>query len=147
MTQGVFGFFGPFRFLSNFHYVDVEMDGLIYPTTEHAYQAAKSDDPEVRAFFANGVNTPGGARRLGQEIPLHPEWHTRIKYEVMLNLTRKKFAKEPLKRMLLETGDMYLEETNHWGDVYWGVCNGKGENNLGKILMLVRDELRNVRQD
>lgn len=142
MKQGVYGFFGSFRFLSNFHFVKVELDGLIYPTTEHAYQAAKSGDPQVRALFAHGIDTPQEARRLGQQITLHPEWHARIKYEVMLDLTRKKYAKDPLKSMLLDTGELYLEETNHWGDVYWGVCGGKGENNLGKILMLVRDELR-----
>ena len=43
---------------------------------------------------------------------------------------------------LLETGDVYLEETNTWGDVFWGVCNGKGENMLGQVLMLIRDELK-----
>lgn len=43
---------------------------------------------------------------------------------------------------LLATGTRYLEETNTWGDTYWGVCEGKGLNMLGKTLMQVRDELR-----
>ena len=43
-----------------------------------------------------------------------------------------------LRNKLMETGNRYLEETNHWKDRYWGVCDGKGENNLGKILMSVR---------
>lgn len=142
MTQGVFGFFGPFRFLSNFHFVDIEFEGLVYPTTEHAYQAAKSSDSKVRRYFAEGHLSPKEVRRLGQEIELHPEWHTRIKFEVMLEITRKKYSREPLRSMLLDTGDLYLEETNHWGDVCWGVCNGVGENRLGKTLMQVRQELK-----
>ena len=142
MTQGVFGFFGPFRFLSNFHLVEVEFDGLVFPSTEHAYQAAKSLDPEVRQVFATEVATPRDARKLGQQIPLTDDWHTTRKFDVMLELTRKKFANDPLKRWLLATGDMYLEETNAWGDVCWGVCKGVGENRLGKILMQVRGELK-----
>ena len=138
---GIHGFFGPFRFLSNFHFVKVEWNGNIFPTTEHAYQAAKSDDPEIWKFFAS-VHKPHEARRLGQEIPLDPEWHTRIKFEIMYDLTKKKYANDPLRKMLLDTGELYLEETNHWGDIVWGVCNGVGKNMLGHTLMMVRDELR-----
>ena len=138
---GIHGFFGPFRFLSNFHFIDIEWNGVIFPTTEHAYQAAKSDDPNVWRFFAS-LAKPAESRKLGQEIALHPEWHTRIKFEVMYDLTKQKFAKDPLRKMLLDTGEMYLEETNHWGDVIWGVCNGVGQNMLGHTLMMVRDELR-----
>jgi ribA/ribD-fused uncharacterized protein len=140
---GIHGFFGPFRFLSNFHFVKVEWQGIVFPTTEHAYQAAKSDDPQIWAFFAS-LAKPQEARKLGQEIELDPEWHSRIKFEVMYDLTKKKYAKDPLRKMLLDTGDMYLEETNHWGDVCWGVCNGVGENMLGHTLMMVRDEIRNM---
>jgi predicted NAD-dependent protein-ADP-ribosyltransferase YbiA (DUF1768 family) len=61
----------------------------------------------------------------------------------MYDLIKQKFAADPLRRMLLDTGDLYLEETNHWGDVCWGVCNGIGENMLGHTLMMVRDEIRN----
>lgn len=138
---GIHGFFGPFRFLSNFHFVNIEWNGVTFPTTEHAYQAAKSDDPEVWKFFAS-LAKPAEARKLGQEIKLHPEWHDRIKFEVMYDLTQQKYAKDPLRQMLLDTGELYLEETNHWGDVIWGVWNGVGQNALGHTLMMVRDELR-----
>ena len=36
-------FRGEYRWLSNFHLVDVEWQGHIFPSTEHAYQAAKTD--------------------------------------------------------------------------------------------------------
>jgi hypothetical protein len=44
--------------------------------------------------------------------------------------------------LLLATGDMELIEDNDWDDTYWGVCNGAGENNLGKLLMKIRAEAR-----
>jgi ribA/ribD-fused uncharacterized protein len=120
----------------------VKWQGIWFPTNEHAYQAAKSSDPAIWQVMAK-VDRPAEARRLGKEITLHPEWHTRIKFEVMYDLIKQKFAADPLRRMLLDTGDLYLEETNHWGDVCWGVCNGIGENMLGHTLMMVRDEIRN----
>lgn len=40
------------------------------------------------------------------------------------------------------TGDAELIEGNNWGDTFWGVCNGRGENMLGKLLMEIRDYLR-----
>jgi len=138
--QGIFGFFGPYRFLSNFHFVDVELDGVVYRTTEHAYQAAKTIDPEIRERFQR-LTAPRDARRLGQQIEIRPDWES-VKYEVMYDLNLQKFSKGPLLWDLLMTGDSYLEETNTWGDQYWGVCNGKGQNNLGKILMAIRSELR-----
>lgn len=137
--QGVYGFFGPFRFLSNFHFVDVEYDGVIYRTTEHAYQAAKTLDLTAREIIRQ-QERPREARRLGQEVVFRPDWE-QIKLNVMMELTIQKYAKDPLRSMLLDTGDLYLEETNTWGDVYWGVCGGKGQNNLGKILMEVREHL------
>ena len=51
----------------------------------------------------------------------------------------KFYRNKELRKKLLETGDRYLEETNWWGDDFWGVCNGEGRNELGKILMKVRD--------
>lgn len=47
-----------------------------------------------------------------------------------------------LSEMLEATGDAELIEGNHWGDTFWGVCNGVGQNNLGKLLMAIRSENR-----
>ena len=51
---------------------------------------------------------------------------------------RQKFAHPDLLAMLLATGDMELVEDNDWDDTYWGVCNGLGQNHLGKLLMKIR---------
>jgi len=63
----------------------------------------------------------------------------------MLHIVRDKFARHPgLKASLRQTGNARLVEGNWWGDTFWGVCNGKGTNHLGKVLMEVRRELIGV---
>lgn len=61
---------------------------------------------------------------------------------MMEYLLRQKFHDPELQQRLLDTGSEELVEGNTWGDVYWGVCDGKGQNNLGKILMDLRREYR-----
>lgn len=138
------GFNGQYRWLSNFWPADIIVDGVIYPTVEHAYVAAKSAEPltpEDLEWFLK--LTPAQAKRVGRMIDLRSDWED-IKLDVMLNLTRKKYSEDnPTPRAwLLATGDEYLEETNHWGDTFWGVCNGEGLNWLGHTIMAVRDEIR-----
>lgn len=133
-------FKGEYRFLSNFYACDIELDGVIYPTVEHAYQAAKTLDPEYRKLFADRKLAPGGAKRMGKQVPLRPDWDS-IKLGIMESLVRQKFDTH-LALQLIETGDQQLVESNWWGDTFWGVCEGVGENHLGKILMKVRKELQ-----
>jgi ribA/ribD-fused uncharacterized protein len=141
------GFFGKFKFLSNFEASPIVYRGMIFCSVENAYQAAKLGDsiPSELHHFLEEFQfcTPAAAQKLGQKIPCVKDWND-IKYNVMHELVLKKFkVHKDLKNKLLLTQDKYLEETNNWGDVYWGVCNGVGKNNLGKILMEVRSALRN----
>lgn len=133
-------FSGKTMWLSNFFLAPVVAFGLIYPANEHAYHAAKCVDFADRAKFQ--LVTAADSKRLSKNIEIRSDWHD-IKFNVMLVLTRFKFrAHATLAKRLLDTGDQLLVEGNTWGDTYWGVCNGIGENNLGKILMQVREELR-----
>ena len=59
----------------------------------------------------------------------------------MENGLRQKFKYPELREQLLSTGDQELVEGNWWRDFYWGVCNGVGDNNLGKLLMKIRDDI------
>lgn len=131
-------FQGQYRFLSNFWPCEVEFEGESYPSVEHAYQAAKSVDPEVRKAFREPIPA-GKVKKMGQKIVLRPDWEL-VKVEVMRGLLKSKFSNSELKAMLLATGDAELVEGNWWGDVFWGVCKGKGENWLGRLLMIVRSE-------
>jgi len=131
-------FDGDYRFLSNFYGVPVTFNGLTYGNAEAAYQAQKQ--PERAAEFV-GIN-PAHAKSLGRKLTMRPDWDA-VKWQVMLDLTRAKYAQSNyLRKKLLETGHAEIIEGNYWGDTYWGVCRGKGRNELGKILMQVRDELR-----
>lgn len=143
--EQILGFFGEHRWLSNFWLASVTFEGAEYPSTEAAYQAAKSLDPEIRAQFQDlrGTSMQVGkaARKLGRKLTVRPDWD-HVKFDVMLKVTREKYKHPDLKALLLATGDAYLEETNDWGDQFWGVCRGVGTNHLGVILMRVRQELK-----
>ena len=134
------GFFGAYRFLSNFELGEVVYEGIRYPSSENAYQSAKSLDMEARLKFVD--ITPSDSKKLGRKLEVRSDWEN-IKYRVMYDIVLDKFSRNPqLGEMLIETGDRYLEETNHWRDETWGVCNGVGTNWLGKILMDVRSQIR-----
>jgi hypothetical protein len=133
------GFFGEYRWLSNFHLCEIEYEGLIYPSTENAFQAAKFNF-ELRPQFVSC--TPGQAKRLGKSIRMKreqlAEWDNN-KLQVMIDITVKKYSRhQELLDLLFRTTPKHLEETNWWGDKFWGVCDGVGENNLGKIIMSAR---------
>lgn len=63
----------------------------------------------------------------------------------MYGLLIEKFYDPDLNAKLQETGDAELIEGNYWGDRFWGVCDGVGENHLGKLLMRVRSETRLIK--
>lgn len=138
-------FFGEYRFLSNFYHCPVKLDGIMYPTVEHAYQAAKCDNIEDRRRILSCI-TPGEAKLLGKKLVLRHDWDM-VKISIMTNLLEQKFGKPLFKEWLLDTGDEELIEGNVWGDIFWGVCNGKGENHLGKLLMQIRTELSSNGKD
>lgn len=125
-----------YRFLSNFWPCEIRYGGITYPSTEHAYQAAKTRNMPHRENIAQ-AKTPGEAKKLGRCVEMRPDWND-VKDQVMLQLLLIKFTDTILMARLKETGTRDLIEGNHWGDFYWGVCGGRGENRLGKILMLLR---------
>lgn len=135
-------FAGDYRFLSNFWPAQVSLpdDNFSYPSVEHAYQAAKTTDPAMRAKIASS-GSPGAAKRLGRTVVLRPGWNE-LRIDAMRWLLRQKFEDPKLAKRLIDTGTAKLEEGNTWGDTFWGVCRGEGENNLGKLLMDLREELR-----
>ena len=133
-------FRGRYRWLSNFHPCMVTLDGETYPSVEHAYVAAKTLDPEIRAVVRN-LEKPSDAKKYGRTIVLRPDWED-VKLEVMTDLLYQKFAPHTaLCFLLLSTGDAELVEGNVWNDTFWGICRGVGENHLGRILMEIRAEL------
>lgn len=142
-----------FRFLSNFYPCNIRYEGILYPSVEHYYVAMKIKDDQIidgtfmpwvdiREYIST-ISNPGAVKRLGRKLKIRKDWDI-IKLSVMEYGVKQKFENETLKEMLLLTKDEELVEGNFWHDVYWGRCSctkclGKGENNLGKILMKIRD--------
>jgi N-glycosidase YbiA len=135
-------FEGEYAFLSNFWPSPIVLDRITHPTVEHAYQAAKADNRLERERLAS-LPTPGAAKRAGRKVTLRSDWE-RVKVGIMEDLVRRKFADPDLAERLLATGEAELVEGNAWNDRFWGVCRGEGRNELGKVLMRVRAELRGM---
>jgi len=75
-------------------------------------------------------------------LPLRRDWEE-IKDDIMLAAVDRKFRTHAVPRdLLLGTGTQEIVE-NAPMDAYWGCGpDGQGLNKLGKILMLVRNRLR-----
>lgn len=141
MKKAIVGFSDEYRFLSNFFFpAHVIWEMAVFPTTEHAYQAAKMKSTAHFVLVALQT-TPGRAKREGRKHPMRDDWED-VRQNVMKEINEMKFAIPKLREMLLATGDAHLEEGNNWGDQFWGTVDGVGENHLGKILMEIRDEIR-----
>jgi len=123
------------------------MSGFVYPSVEHAYQAAKTlVDSERHAI--QDVSTPAQAKKLGRGVTIQPLWDD-LKIPLMRSLLKKKFSmphEQYLIYLLLGTAGHDLIETNNWGDRFWGVCGGSGKNQLGKLLMEVRADLEKEKE-
>lgn len=131
-------------FLSNFYPSPVTYNGLTYQNAEAAFQAQKCMTDEERLEFTE--LDPAKAKSKGRCVALRGDWED-VKLSIMEEIVYAKFRdNDCLKELLLSTGDAELIEGNTWNDVFWGVSlnTGKGENNLGKILMSVREKLRRV---
>lgn len=132
-----------FGFLSNFYPVPVEYSGYIFRNAEAAFQGMK-DPTKLQAF---STYTAGAAKYWGRKVDLRPDWE-QVKDTIMYEICWHKFRDNPaMGAKLLETGDAELIESTWWHDKYWGVCTcekcrGAGQNKLGKILMDIREVLK-----
>lgn len=142
MSEAIREFYGKYHFLDNFFPAPVMWEGILYPTSEHAFQAAKTLDEDLRRTIAQ-ESSPFIAKKMGRAVVLRPDWEN-CKYEIMEEIILAKFLQHPsLAKKLLATGDAHLEEGNHHGDTTWGTVDGQGKNWLGKILMSVREKIQN----
>lgn len=139
-------FSGEYRWLSNFYPVEIEFEGLIYPSIEHAYQAAKTDIQELREAIKN-LQKPGDAKKAGKFL-LQRECFkdNNFKVSLMAELCLKKFQNDKLAAKLIATKEARLIEGNYWHDNFWGVCECKkcgnsGLNHLGNIISMIRAKL------
>jgi ribA/ribD-fused uncharacterized protein len=142
-TYAIVGFSEEYRFLSNFQPAAVMYEGILYPSSEHAYQAAKTLDIPERERMAK-IRYAGHAKAEGRKLKKRKDWNA-IKYGIMMDVVYDKFTRNiDLKHKLLNTKNILLiEGTDGWDDRDWGVINNGnsliGNNFLGRTLMAVRD--------
>lgn len=139
MADPITEFRGKYFFLSNFYPSVINLDGWVFPCVENAFQAAKSTDPEDWKKIQGMA--PGQAKAFGRRLKLRPNWEE-IKVQVMTECLIAKFSRPDMAQRLKETGSRPLIEGNTWNDRFWGVCNGQGQNMLGKLLMEIRTQLQ-----
>jgi ribA/ribD-fused uncharacterized protein len=137
-------FTGGCRWLSNFAPVSISLQGIKYPSVEHAYMSAKSDLEAWKTFCKDPFHSAGTVKRASYEFnPLPQEWHDTKKVLVMRECLQQKFSQEPYLWMLKQTRGIFLQEGNYHNDTFWGFClkTNTGENNLGKMIMEIRDHI------
>jgi N-glycosidase YbiA len=131
----------PHGYMSNFYRARIFIEGKWWDTTEHYYQALKTCDLDEQDRVRK-AKTPKEARELGQKVQLRSDFDI-LKDSIMKKCVLAKFVQHhDIREQLLATNDEELIEDSKV-DAYWGIgADGNGKNNLGKILMEVRHELR-----
>lgn len=134
-------FRGEHSFLSNFYPIDIVYKNEVYPSVEHAFQAAKClrEEDRRKIRLTSSATT---AKFIGRRVEMRSSWDSE-KMSVMEDLLRKKFLKPKMSNLLKTTGTQQIIEVNRWHDTFWGVCScgihkSRGKNMLGVLLMEVR---------
>ncbi|HLP87637.1 MAG TPA: NADAR domain-containing protein [Nostocaceae cyanobacterium] len=138
----------PYGCFSNFSPHHIEMQGVVWPTVEHYYQAQKfvgsPDEGSIPLILA--APTPEAAAALGRchSRQVRLDWDF-VKTEIMRTAVLSKFlTHEEIRDILLVTGDELIVEDSP-RDYFWGCgADHTGKNQLGKILMSVREEIRQL---
>jgi ribA/ribD-fused uncharacterized protein len=135
-----------YAFLSNMYTcpIKIKMKGKMYTfqCAESAFQACKCPDRADEFTYLSGAK----AKQLGRTVDVTQQWGSieewnKQRTEMMRIVLQHKFSQHPnLATKLIAIKESIVEE-NSWNDTYWGMCNGKGCNNLGKLLMIVREKL------
>lgn len=136
-------------FLSNFHECLIKFEGMFYSSAEAAYQASKTLDFDIRDDFT--YMTSKEAKEKAKNLRVRNDWDD-VKVDNMRKILMDKFTRHKnLRNELVKTKDQILIEGNNWHDNFWGDCfckkckDIKGKNMLGKLLMEVREEVKDKR--
>ena len=161
---------GEYRFMSNMFVAPFEVDGMAFPTVEHYFQwskammfegkdsehAAKMMKPPRNKEFTEAKSVKALGRKVKDFSPAR--WDD-VKIPIMEKALRAKFVnpKHGLLEKLLATGDRPIGEANP-RDKYWGIgtsadtadaknpAKWKGQNQLGKLLMKLREEFTQAKK-
>jgi ribA/ribD-fused uncharacterized protein len=145
------------RFLSNMYEAKIQVDGITFPTVEHYFQwskAKKFGDADIQNKILK-TESPKSAKAYGKKVkPFDGEIWGEMAVSVMKTAVKAKFMQHPdLLDKLRKTGTKLLAEADPRGK-FWGIGTSAdtskakdssrwpGKNMMGKILMELRDELK-----
>lgn len=115
--------------MSNFHICPVRYERITFPSSEHAFQAAKTLNTAHRLEIKRNPE-PRDAKKLGRRVELRPDWE-KVKIDVMRKILEAKFTQnDPLAERLLLTEPHFLVEGNDWGDDFWGAISQPRYSNV-----------------
>lgn len=135
-------------FLSNFSPYqsgeEMQYEGITYPSNEHFYQAQKVYGFPAQVQFERQKTIAEhpfkGLKSFVRTFGVRNNWE-HMKDSIMMIGLKHKFSQQRYAWLLKRTKNEEIVERNTWGDTYWGVCNGVGENRLGQMLMEIRKTL------
>lgn len=123
-----------YYFLSNMYPCSIKYNGATYRCVESAFQAQKDLTSSYKFIELDGFQ----AKRLGRNVKLRRDWMD-VRVKIMYELLKIKFSNPILLIKLCAVKEDIIEE-NSWGDTFWGVCNGRGKNILGRLLEKIKEE-------
>jgi ribA/ribD-fused uncharacterized protein len=132
--------------MKNDYPVEITVAGIKYPSVEHAYQASKFTDEDLKIIISN--ESIKSAMRIGRSNEITtPSWEDN-RIIIMSSLLRQKFSillNIVLAERLAATGNTEIQGVGlneFWGLIDESLDDFVGENNLGKILMEIRGEIQ-----
>ena len=117
-----------YYFLSNMYPCNITYNGHTFKCSESAFQAQKDLSRTSEFEMLDGYK----AKKLGRKVNIRSDWES-VKLDIMREILRIKFQDPVLANKLLSINEPIIED-NTWNDTFWGICNGVGENHLGKLL-------------
>jgi ribA/ribD-fused uncharacterized protein len=141
--EDIIGFQAQFRIFSNFYPCDISYGGHTFPSVENAYQASKYIENKDYVEYMETA-PPNLAKKKSRSIYkyISKTWRNDTGIYIMRNLVLQKFTTyDDMMLALISTRKVQIIEANSWNDMFYGVdfVTFEGENNLGKIIMHVRE--------
>ncbi|MBI5044583.1 MAG: NADAR family protein [Candidatus Levybacteria bacterium] len=128
---------------SNFSSHSIKIDGVLYPTVEHAFHAAKFDNEKIKEEIKS-AGSPLKAFEIGKKYkPQRRSNWDETKVSVLQKIIAEKVKQhDEVRKALLATGNEEIIEDNPLDDFWGNGKDGNGQNHMGKILMRIRNELQ-----
>ena len=130
---------------TNFFPSPIELDGREWPTTEHYFQAQKFVGTSLVEVIRQKKWTRDVfefTHKTDLTCQRRKDWD-KVKIHIMKKALMAKFTQhDNLRQLLMDTEGRKLVERSPY-DTFWGDGgDDSGKNQLGKLLMEVREELR-----